>query len=177
MARASDAGGLIACPCGRSIVVPSLSKLRMMAGADAYTTNPVEAIRRAQHLGISPPSDKCLLCGISADVVYQCHVVCESSQVKRAGNDQSDLGVLRWLLLPAVFNLLLAFRPREPECLRQGHDIEVDFILPLCNLCAASSGNVSRSRVAMRIMSNVPLYKELLTYYPHLKLKSERAVS
>jgi hypothetical protein len=175
-ARARDAGGTITCQCGRSIAVPSLSRLRTLAGADAYTTNPVEAIRRAQQLGTDPPHDRCLLCGSPSHVTFTCHAVCESSYVKQAASDDSDMGtVVRWLLLPVIFNMLLAFRRGDREAFRQGHDVEVDFSLPLCHVCSTSNGNVTRPAVARRLMARVPIYKALLDYYPNLKLSVEQA--
>jgi hypothetical protein len=55
-----------------------------------------------------------------------------------------------------------------------GHDVEVTFILPVCNECELSAGSASRPSVAKKIMKSVPLYRELLEYYPNLTLKIDR---
>src|SRR3954449_9046146 len=59
-ARARDAGGRISCECGNNIAVPNLSQLRILAGADAFVTNPAELIRKLQAEGKNPAGDSCL---------------------------------------------------------------------------------------------------------------------
>src|SRR5262249_14326388 len=103
-ARAKDAGGLLQCSCRRSVAVPNLSKLRTLAGTDAYVTNPADAIRKAQREGNDPAGDKCLVCGSSAAVFYNFRAVCESSHVKHGtGKESGDIPRLMSLLfLPRV---------------------------------------------------------------------------
>jgi hypothetical protein len=175
IARAKDAGGSLACPCGGQMAVPKLSELRTMAGYHAYTTNPAEAIRRAQSQGIDPAGDSCVLCGSPTPVLYTCHAVCESSHVKKGASDANDF--LKWLLLPLILNLLDLLRPKETQSDRQGHDVEVTFTLPVCDQCAATCGSVVRPAVAKRLMANVPMYRELLDFYPRMSLKVDRPVS
>jgi hypothetical protein len=148
--------------------VPNLSKLRTLAGADAYVTNPVEAIRKAQQSGNDPAGDKCLHCGSASPVKYHCTAVCERSHVKRASADPPSM--LHWLLLPVVVNILLWFRSDDDYADRQGHDIEVTFTLPVCDVCKSTVGNVTRPNVAKKFMHQVPLYRELLAFYPYLTL-------
>lgn len=172
VARAKDAGGSIVCSCGQPIAIPNLSTLRTLAGRDAYVTNPVEAIRKMQNDGNDPAGDKCLLCSTARPVIYRCTAVCEQSHVQKTGSD-SD-GIIRWFILPSFLNVLLSFQNRGSKFERRGHDIEVVFNLPLCELCATSTGNPTRSAVAKRLMQRVPVYKDLLEYYPALTLKIER---
>lgn len=175
-ARAPDAGGAIACACGRQVSVPRLSELRTRAGRDAYATNPVEAIRKAQHQGADPAGDVCVICRATAPVYYTCHAICESSHVYRRDTEASiDIPrMLGYLFLPRL--LAYAFwRPREPgQCERRGHDVEVTFRLPVCEACAAASGKVTRPSVAKNLMHHVPLYKQLLATYPRMSLEVER---
>ena len=178
VARAKDAGGTVPCTCGKQVAVPRLSQLRTLAGADAYTTNPAEAIRKLQSQGIRPAGDRCLLCGATSPAIYSCHAVCESSHVKTSSSEggYSVPKLLGLLVLPKLlFFLYLLFRKESvegPE--RRGHDVAVDFTLPVCGACAATTGNVTRPKVARQLMAKVPALSELIEYYPQLELTVER---
>jgi hypothetical protein len=172
-ARAKDAGGSMTCACGNLIAVPKLSELRLLAGAHAFITNPAEAILKSQREGNEPAGDTCLLCGATSPVFYQCHAVCEQSHIKKTGTSKSN-EMIRWLLLPFILNIILAFSREDEKIDRLGHDIEVKFWLPVCNLCKNSTGNPTRPSVAKKLMIRVPLLKQLLDYYPGLSLSIER---
>ena len=182
IARSKDAGGSVACVCGKQIAVPRLSELRRLAGADAFVTNPAEAIRKLQSEGVNPAGERCLLCGSNAAVFYECHAVCESSYVKKSSSDNlyslpklflSILFLPRILFIPLM---MLRDKDNEPSE-RRGHDVAVTFTLPVCDPCAATSGNVTRPHNARRLMARVPALAELLAYYPQLKLTVARPVS
>jgi hypothetical protein len=171
VARAADAGGAISCKCGHSVAVPNLSKLRTLAGGEAYVTNPVEAIRKAQRDGHSPARGKCLSCGSASSAVYLCTALCEESHVKQTKELHY---VLRWLLLPWIFNIFLWYRGDDAYGDRQGHDVEVAFDLPVCDSCLRTTGSVMRLDFAKQLMLTVPLYRELLAFYPNLTLEIVR---
>lgn len=176
IAGAKDAGGSIACDCGKSVAVPNLSKLRTVAGADPFVTNPAEAIRKLREQGVEPAGDKCLLCGSSHAVSYKCHAQCESSHVARVDSGETDdLVLLRMILNPFRGLLWQLFALKAKQIERRGHDIAVTFLLPICDPCAATAGNMMRAATAKQLMLKVPVYKELLEYYPKLQLKIERA--
>lgn len=80
-------------------------------------------------------------------------------------------------MLPWGFLLALAARNRPEVPDRQGHDIAVDFTLPVCDPCALMHGSAVRSRIAKSLMLKVPPFKELLAYYPSLKLHVTRPSS
>jgi hypothetical protein len=175
VARAPDAGGTIKCNCGKSVPVPPLSKLRTLSGSEAYITNPVEAIRKAQREGNDPAGDKCVVCHSANPTFYRCHAVCEQSHIKRtAASDDDSTAILRWLFFPLILNVILSFMKRDTTIDRQGHDIEIVFQLPVCDPCSKNFGKPTRPSVAKQIMRNVPLYQELLDYYPGARLRIER---
>jgi hypothetical protein len=179
IARAKDAGGAVSCACGKLVAVPRLSELRTRSGADAYVTNPVEAIRKLQSEGVNPAGERCLLCGSNTAVFYPCHAVCESSYVKKNSSEDSyslPQIFLSILFLPRIFFIpLMMLRSRDNEpSERRGHDIAVTFTLPVCDPCATTVGNVTRPKTAKRLMAKVPDLNELLTYYPRLELTVER---
>jgi hypothetical protein len=165
---AMEAGTLINCPCGKSITVPSLSKLRQLAGQDAFVTNPADAIRKIQRDGGNPAGDRCVLCGSDSPQFYECHALCESPQLKHAQDAEASdiprqmLGVANYILLGPILWLLAAFafarRPADSGNEVVGHEVQVAFTLPICNACAASSGDVTRPTVAKRLMELVPIY-------------------
>jgi hypothetical protein len=172
-ARARDAGGSIRCNCGRNVSVPRLSELRQLSGADPFITNPVEAIRKAQRAGIDPAGDKCLLCGVERPVFYELNAVCEQSHVKKSNSGDSG-GLLRWFVLPFIANVLISLQKQDETIDRRGHDVEVTFRLPVCDLCTSTSGSPTRDSVARQLMLLVPAYKDLLDYYPRLVLSTKR---
>jgi hypothetical protein len=173
-ARSRDAGGFITCSCGNSVAVPKLSQLRLLVGADAYVTNPAEAIRKAQRDGKEPAGYECLGCGAWDPVLYECSALCEQSHVKKSRGEDHSTGLLRWFFLPFILNIMLSFRNDSATIDRQGHDIDVTFRLPLCKLCAQSRGNPTRPAVAKQLMMEVPLLANLVNYYPQLTLKIVR---
>jgi hypothetical protein len=148
-----------------------------MAGADAYATNPAEAIRKLQRSGQDPLGDKCLLCGSADPIVYECTAICERSHVKRAADNENFIGWFFWLLLPALLKALVWVRHEVTDAVRQGHDVEVEFRLPVCDRCARSMGDVTRPDVVKKIISRVPPYYALLCYYPNLMLQIVRPMS
>jgi hypothetical protein len=177
--RAKDAGGIAKCACGKLVSVPNLSKLREMTGAEPFVTNPAEAIRKLHLQGIDPAGDKCVLCGSSVPVAYDCHAVCESSHLKSSADAESPSipRLLTLLFLPHLITwFMLCFRRSEPmEAERRGHDISISFNLPVCDPCVATGGNPVRPAVAKQLMIKVPAYKKLLEYYPKMTLSIKRA--
>lgn len=179
VATAGDAGGFVNCRCGRSVAVPNLSRLRVLSGKDAYVTNPVDAISKAQRAGQSPAGENCVLCGVQSPVHYRCDATCESPHLK--GATSAGAGVLGWL---AFFSSLvfvgIGFILRQSgdsEGVVHGHDVGVTFDLPVCNACAATHGNPTRASIAKDLMRRVPAYEKLLEHYPDLTLKVKRASS
>ncbi|HEX3601835.1 MAG TPA: hypothetical protein VHU84_16900 [Lacipirellulaceae bacterium] len=156
--------------------MPKLSELRTLAGVDAYVTNPAEAIRKARLEEKDPAGERCLLCSSAKPDFYHCVAICEQSHTKRndTGGPSDSTELLRWFFFPVIINILLAFRNTNPVIDRCGHDIEVNFLLPVCKQCTATIGNPTRPSVAKRLMIKVPLLAELLKYYPQLKLKITR---
>jgi hypothetical protein len=187
LAKAADAGTLISCACGRSITVPTLSKLRLLAGKDAYVTNPAEAIRKMQYDGVSPAGDRCITCGAGTPVEYTCHAMCESPRLKHAPVGEPHSLVPPFLRIAGIIlfgwaivlfgHLLLSRRKRPTENETIGHEVYVTFPLPVCDACAAANGGVTRPAVARKLMVLVPVYKELLDYYPQSVLSVTKPMS
>jgi hypothetical protein len=179
IARAKNAGDAVNCSCGRSVAVPNLSTLRTLAGGEAYVTNPVDAINKMLRQGINPAGNVCLLCGSTSPVHYRCEAVCESTHLKRSGGAESNdiPHLLAYIFLGRWLGALLSGSggPRNSEV--QGHDVAVTFDMPVCDACAATNGNPTRTAAAKDLMLRVPAYKELLTRYPDLTLSVKRSTT
>lgn len=187
VARSKDAGSTIHCACGRSVSVPSLSRLRTLAGRDAFVTNPAEAIETAIRNGEKPAGDRCVMCGATDPSIYTCHATCETTCVKGGEHESNDMGRLFWLTAVfLVFKFLLfafwwrgifGFRRRSEEFEIRGHDVGASFPLPVCDSCSSTAGGVTQVKVAKHVMSKVPMYKALLDHYPQLELRVEQSIS
>jgi hypothetical protein len=179
-ARARDAGGRISCECGNNIAVPNLSQLRILAGADAFVTNPAELIRKLQAEGKNPAGKSCLNCGSASPQFYDCHAVCESSHIKAGTTKEAgDIPrLLSLLFLPKlILFLMLAVRRKPQESEIRGHDIEVSFKIPICSACAKTIGDVTRPKTALQVLSRAPVLAKLIAYYPQLQLQLTRPVN
>src|SRR5204863_9925882 len=77
---AAMAGGRVACPCGRHLVVPSLSKLKGQSGRLAMSAE----VRLDDMLqrGMLPQETNCLLCRNPTVAVAYCWTTCEWPQVE-----------------------------------------------------------------------------------------------
>lgn len=184
IARAKDAGGAIHCECGRSVSVPSLSKLRTLAGHEAFVTNPAEAIEKAIRNGENPAGERCVMCGALNPRIYTCHATCETTYVKGQNRESNDMGRFFWftavflvsklLFLTVWWTRIFGFSRQPNEIEIRGHDVGASFPLPVCDSCSSSAGGVTRAKVAKQIMTKVPMYKAMLDHYPQLELRFER---
>ena len=173
VAKSHNAGTAVSCQCGRFVSVPSLGRLRAMAGGEAYVTNPAEAIRKALNAGQRIAGEICLICKSPRPRNYLVEVVCERSFVKRGGGEESNSvpALLAQLFIPmAEF-----FRSRSRATEVRGHDIVLDVPIPVCQACVESGNNPLRPRKARRLMREVAAYKNLLDYYPKARIGKGRA--
>lgn len=93
-AHQGNAGTVVPCECGQSIRIPRLSRLRELSGADAFSTNPGDIIRKAVTREQSPGSAGCVSCGAQSAPLYRCFAQCESSFQKRGPGSPPGM----WLL-------------------------------------------------------------------------------
>ncbi len=178
--REIQAGSQIRCSCGRSVDVPSLGNLRQLAGKEAYVTNPAEAIRKSVAQGIEPAGNSCLVCGSDVSNTYRCVAECERSLTKDAQNNENSLvrflaRLISVILIPKLLVIYLFSRPAansEPQVF--GHDVAVEFQLPVCEQCAQAGHDPRKHRVARKMLQEVDLLNQLLEYYPAIALRIER---
>jgi hypothetical protein len=71
---AAQAGSDVACRCGRLVHVASLSRLREMAGQDAYEAGTIDTINRMIRDGDLPWGDTCAISGLPTTDSYNLYV-------------------------------------------------------------------------------------------------------
>src|SRR5215218_2165604 len=78
---AALAGSHYTCACGRELVVPSLSRLKMAAGEEVLS--PVVRLEQMLHLGMLPQETRCLGCDRPTTGVTHFWAICERAFVKQ----------------------------------------------------------------------------------------------
>jgi len=152
---ATDAGGRVACACGREVVVPSLSALKASAGQSAMSAE----VRIEQLLarGLLPEGTTCLVCRRATNDVAHCWTVCERErQVQAAGWKVGYLGL--------VFGVLSFWKERDRT---EGRDVR--FRLPL-RVCRDCTDQLREAGVLKTALLEVPVYAGLLDKYPDADL-------
>jgi hypothetical protein len=174
----TQAGTRVHCGCGAQVQVPNLSALRNLAGKHAYASNPAEVIKRTLADGINPAGESCLCCKSPSPIRFVLHAQCESPIVRNRSNQaDSCLKVIAemvsLLFLPRLLLILMTRNdPPYEEAEVAGYDVAVQFPLMVCERCVRSGQDPRRPSTAKKLMAKVPLYSELLAYYPDLHLSA-----
>jgi hypothetical protein len=120
------AGVSLACVCGRTLVVPSLSRLRELAGLPRYEANPALVLEEMAAAGQLPPMNVCVSCGTQTDEVIDAVAECEKAwrrEIHRPG----------WLLvLLGWWGFLLRWNQEEREF---GKTVTTPVPIRLCRTC------------------------------------------
>lgn len=168
---AADAGGIVRCPCGRSVDVPPLHQLRTAAGEDVLS--PAVRIEALLLRGLLPGTRACAVCARETDGLVRVAVACERGRIgpPNSSRDQAVTGCLLGLLiggLPGLFVANRLMKPNEPEVPKQiGQDVA--FTLPLA-VCPACRPSLNDSNVLLRALRTVPDYEALLDQYPNAQV-------
>jgi len=157
---AADAGAKIPCPCGRTVSVPSLGKLRQQ-GVVPNLTHPVLAINRMLEAGELPPPGGCVRCGVTTDRVVKIEAECERTWVKRQDE-------FKWWYVFLPWIVLLAWAAnRHPKTELRGSDVILTLPLRVCDHCLAENRGAAGLEALLR---QVSVYYRLLERYPEAKL-------
>jgi hypothetical protein len=154
------AGSTAACPCGRSLTVPSFRELRRLAGQQTPEPSPelvIEALLLARQL---PDHRDCVLCGKLTDHSVCYRTICERAEVETGGRPL-------WQILLAAVTLswlggLVVAADRRPER-ELGRDKIYELPLRACENCAAT---LTVQNAVKRAMLGVPVYRRLLAKFP-----------
>jgi hypothetical protein len=166
---AALAGSHYACACGRELIVPSLSELKMAAGEEVLS--PAVRLEQMLQLGMLPQETKCLVCGRTTAGVTHFWAICERAFVKEDPSRVWWAVALGWLFLGWLGVLLLAVRARDDRI--HGSDVRLRLPLRVCPECAPDLAGPGRFREAVLA---APLYADLLRQYPaaEIALDAER---
>jgi hypothetical protein len=156
------AGSAVACPCGRSVEVPSLRELRRLNGLPE-TTHPVLVIQRLLAAGELPPPGGCTRCGRhDADTVHVT-AVCERRWTRRRSEFRFGIPSLLWFA-----RLLIADSGGRNEDVQEfGWDVTLRLPLRMCPVCRP---DLRRGAVLRETLRQVPAYAQLIDRYPDAKL-------
>jgi hypothetical protein len=145
--------------------VPVLSRLRELAGQDAYETGPVDVIRNMLARGELPRLGRCAVSGAESKEIIE--LIVEAEQVHPGSSDWpiAFLGMFSPILLLAMFQ-----KPR-PDV---GRETTVE--TPLC-VDAAYHRRIRRAgqRSLKRWLRTVPVYAQLLDAYPASRISVREA--
>ena len=164
-----EAGSSLPCVCGKTVVVPALSKLRESVVASADTPE-VEFDARLR-TGQLPIERKCVLCQSETEQVTMISMRCKQRQ---------ELAVMPLLLgllylVPCVgwIAALLGAAVAVKTIRERGtvEDAVIDFPVRVCPKCTPrlAGGGVARSAV-----KSTELYANLLAKYSHAKVMKVR---
>ena len=155
--EATLAGSRLACPCGREIEVPSLSRLKGQVGRSAMSAE-IQIENMLIH-GVLPHEKNCLLCKRPTSAVVHCWTTCERPQVKV---ERSWHDYVKCVITCDLTGLLHA-AGRDDADEVHGRDLRFRLPLRVCNHC---SDQLRNPRLLKETLLDVPIYSELLAKYP-----------
>lgn len=165
--QAGQAGSTLRCQCGAEVQVPSVSKLREMAGKAAYEVGVIDRINGMIDRGELPAGGVCAVSGNSTGDVLTIYVHAEKFQ---RAEDKNML-----LLMPVAWLMLLypsfAFGRRyRPE--GSGRDTWVRTPLFVDSKYQQKFRRASQKKLK-RWLRSVPVYSKLLDEYPQSTVEFE----
>lgn len=155
---AGQAGTTITCECGRTLAVPSLGKLRELAGQGRYEAGTIDRIHGMIKRGALPAGDRCVVSGEYTHDVFDLWVQAE----KIVTGDENRLAKALVALLISPVLLGAIYRPLRANVGRE------TFVPTPLRVAAAYHGKVQRAsqRKLKRWLRTVPIYADLLREYP-----------
>jgi hypothetical protein len=167
-----QAGSLVTCQCGATVVVPSLRQLRAAAGLPP-PEHPEVAVKRLLQSG-RMAAGPCAVCGTGAGAPVECVAECERS-VRKSGGGHWVAAALAIVLAAVISPWLLLFREgRDQEPRVFGRDLTLTLPLPLCVVCR---GGLTSQAEIKKVLCHVPEYRRLLEKYPRAKFRVRREVA
>jgi hypothetical protein len=162
--RETAAGAKELCPCGRTLVVPSLHELRRRAGLPAPGLPPEKVVETLLLAGKLPEETYCVLCATPTDRVICCTTECERAYVQ-CGRHAWWVYLLGFL----TFGWLGAIAVHASS----GEDREwgADRIFPLpLRVCADCQPRLNGTAALNAALCRVPVYRRLLEKYPEARV-------
>ncbi|MBI1324440.1 hypothetical protein GC170_14820 [bacterium] len=168
--QAGQAGSTLKCQCGAEVQVPSVSKLREMAGKAAYEVGVIDQINGMIDRGELPAGGVCAVSGSKTEDVMEILVKTEKFQGAR---DFRAYAILGLLFSPIVFLLspsMMVSRAQHPE--GSGRDTWVRTPLFVDSKYQQKVRRASQKKLK-RWLRSVPVYAKLLDEYPQATVEFE----
>jgi hypothetical protein len=163
---AAQAGNHYTCPCGRELIVPPLSHLKIAAGQKVLS--PEVRLDQMLRLGMLPQESRCMGCGAGTEAVTHFWAVCERAyfQKKSTGWALLFLGLfLGW------FKLILHLAVDARDDRELGTDVQLRLPLRICPDCRPVLATPGALRDAVL---SIPVYADLFDKYPKAALALDR---
>lgn len=155
-----SAGSRVACRCGRAVQVPSLKRLREMAGVPTHS--PEFVIERLLLANELPQETACALCGAETTGASYCMADCAVRAMVERPRRWYELGNLAWFLVGAA-----PYDVRTEAAREHGRDLI--FRLPL-RVCGACMPRLSEKDTLLRAVRRTELYRQLLERFPEARV-------
>jgi hypothetical protein len=169
---ATQAGSAIACSCGKSVNVPTLTLLRRSVGETAAPLNTIELIRAMIRDGTLPDGKICPYSRRPANDTILFNVECERSSVR--GGEPLDMGkMVTYVFLFGWIGALIASRKSQPRE-EFGRDTSVTIPVRISSDVRDKIVRLRRQRKLKSLVSETPLYARLLHEYPAARVTVQR---
>jgi hypothetical protein len=154
----------VACLCGKTVRVPSLSELRRLAGEELFS--PEFELEQLLASGCPPVTDNCACCRDRGGTTVHCWVICARPWLRHTGDLSVPALILSILLLPRLITLFLLSRRGETK--EYGKDVR--FLVPLrvCDNCRTGLRKPREIKEVLRRTSRI--YARLLDKYPEAEV-------
>lgn len=167
--QAGQAGSKLHCPCGAEVQVPSVSKLRELAGKAAYEVGTIDVIQGMLKRGELPAGKVCAVSGKATADVIELRVEAERLV---AGAEDGKLAIVS-LFMP----ILVLFRPSlllnsasRPEFVGRETAVRTPLIVDSAHQARFRRSSQKRMK---RWLRTVPIYATLMDEYPRAIVKCE----
>lgn len=167
---ATQAGTNVSCACGRSVSVPTLSKLRQLAGQGAYEAGTIDTIVRMVRDGELPSGDTCAISGLPTSDSYELYVQCESRWIKGPGTGQYLFALLMIVFLPFWIIWFVGNTLFDKEHRELGRDRGVYTPLRIREEHHQQLRRMRSQAKLRKLLRAVPIYEQLLDEFPQAKV-------
>ncbi|VTU00795.1 unnamed protein product [Gemmataceae bacterium] len=152
----ADAGASVRCPCGKTVEVPPLHKLRASAGQ--ITTSPELTLEAMLARGELPDTPNCESCSQFTPGIVWIELMSESSEAAKMP-EEAALGCLVGIV-SGITDLILKPEPKRPA----GYNVWFRIPIRCCPSCEQKLKNTK----CREILRRHQLSAALLDKWPHL---------
>ncbi len=168
---ATQAGTDVPCSCGHVVSVPLLSRLRRMAGQEAFEAGTIDTINRMIRDGELPLGDTCAVSGLPTLDSYDLYVQCEFTWTKGPGKGRFLFAALAVVIAPIWIICLLFGRALFDEQHRVlGRNRGVYTPLRVREEHHQQLRRTRSQTKLQRLLRTVPIYATLLDEYPKARI-------